>query len=154
MEDPSIRDKPDKNSGGSFSGLSLIFNSVGNKGECFYHLMPQVRSLRYHDGYGVENVAFFYSLSRFFQLTYFVKCWRTLPEFKALQWPPTSKKNHKKGGFRGKFMAILCFISLIHTTWWDDIPRLIKSSFPSTVSCVFGCIFHLGVALNTEIWGS
>ena len=33
--------------------------------------------------------------------------------------PP--KKFMKIGRFMGKFRACLCFISLIHTTWWDDI---------------------------------
>ena len=47
-----------------------------------------------------------------------------------------------KGRFMGILRAFLCFISLM------------ESSFPSTVFCVFGCIFHEGVVLDTEIWGS
>ena len=59
------------------------------------------------------------------------------------------KKNiHEKGRYMGKFRACLCFISLIHTTWWYDIPHEI-SSFPSTVFCV--CISHLGFVFDTEI---
>ena len=50
----------------------------------------------------------------------------------------------------GKFRACLFFISLIHTTWWDDIPYEISS----LASTDFGCIFHLGVVLDTDIWGS
>ena len=38
---------------------------------------------------------FFYSLSRLFPLAYSVKCWRTLHEGKAVQWPP-GKANVKK----------------------------------------------------------
>ena len=48
----------------------------------------------------------------------------------------------------GKFRACLFFITLIHTTWWDDIPYEISSFV------YFGCIFNLGAVLDTEIWGS
>ena len=79
--------------------------------------------------------AFLYSLSRLFQLAYFVKCWRTLLLVEAVQWTPTArkclKKNiHKKGRCMGKFRACLRSISLAHTTWLDDIFYEIFS-FPS-----------------------
>ena len=49
----------------------------------------------------------------------------------------------------GKLRASLRrFISLIHTTWCDDIRYEIL--FP--VNYIFGCIFHfMGVVLDTEI---
>ena len=83
---------------------------------------------------------FFYSLSRLFQLAYFVQMLANSPEAEAVQWTPTArkclKKNiHKKGRCFDKFRAFLCFISLIHTTWGYDIPYEI-SCFPSTVFCV------------------
>ena len=79
--------------------------------------------------------AFLYSLSRLFQLAYFVKCWWTLLRMKPCSEPPRQrnvlKKNiHKKGRCMGKFRACLRFISLAHTTWWDDIFYEIFS-FPS-----------------------
>ena len=36
----------------------------------------------------------------------------------------------------------------------EMISRCEISSFPSTVFCVFGCIFHLGEVLDAEIQGS
>ena len=57
-------------------------------------------------------IAFLYSLSRLFQLAYFVKCWRTLLRMKPCSEPPRQrnvlKKNiHKKGRCMGKFRACL-----------------------------------------------
>ena len=48
---------------------------------------------------------------------------------------------------------LACVLSVLFTPLGDMI-SLMKSSFPSTLFCVFGCIFHLGVVLDTEIWGS
>ena len=73
-----------------------------------------------------------------------------LLEVEAVHWPPHGKEMLrktfiKKGRCMCKFRACLYFISLIHTTWWDDLPCEI-SSFPSTVFC---SIFHLGAVLDT-----
>ena len=99
----------------------------------------------------VHVLVFFYPLSLLFQFAQFVKCSRTLPVVEAAQWPPGQRKNHKKGRFMGEFTACLCFISL---TPLGEMISLIKFSFSSTVFCVFGCIFHFGVVLDTQIWGS
>ena len=99
--------------------------------------------------------AFFYSLSGLFHLAYFVKCWRTLVRLKPCSDLPrlrNVKKNHKKGRCMGKFRDCLRFISLIHSTWWDDIPYEIL--FP--VNCILHIwlyFFHMGVVLDTGIWG-
>ena len=107
--------------------------------------------------------AFFYSLSRLFQLAYFVKCWRTLPEGWMCDPPRQgnvrNRKNiHKKGQFMGKFGGCMCFVSLIHTTWWDDIPYEIF--FP--VNCILRVIWlyfspgwrawHQNLRLVIEKW--
>ena len=100
---------------------------------------------------------FFYSLSRLFQLAYSVKCWRTLYEGKAVQWPPrkgnVKKKTFVKKGDSWANSGLPCVLSVLFTRLGEMI-SIMKSSFPSTVFCVFGCIFHLGVMLNTQIWGS
>ena len=52
----------------------------------------------------------------------------------------------------GKFRDCLRFISLIHSTWRDDIPYEIL--FP--VNCILHIwlyFFHMGVVLDTGIWG-
>ena len=56
-----------------------------------------------------------------------------------------------KGRFMGILRAYLCFISLIHATWWDDIPYGIL--FPVNSILLIGRIFHV-VVLDNEIWGS
>ena len=48
------------------------------------------------------------------------------------------------------FKACLGFISLILFTPLGEMISPEISSFPLTVFCVFDCIFHLGVALDTE----
>ena len=99
---------------------------------------------------------FFYSLSRLFQLAYSVKCWRTLHEGKAVQWPPRKgnvKKNFRKKGDSWSNSGLPCVVSVLFTPLGEMI-SIMKSSFPSTVFCVFGRIFHLVVMLNTQIWGS
>ena len=52
----------------------------------------------------------------------------------------------------GKFRDCLRFISLIHSTWRDDIPYEIL--FP--VNCILHIwlyFLHMGVVLDTGIWG-
>ena len=56
-----------------------------------------------------------------------------------------------KGRFMGILRAYLCFISLIHATWWDDIPYGIL--FPVNCILLIGRIFYV-VVLDNEIWGS
>ena len=103
--------------------------------------------------------AFFYSLSGLFHLAYFVKCWRTLVRLKPCSDLPrlgNVKKNHKKRAMHGQIQG-LRFISLIHSTWWDDIPYEIL--FP--VNCILhiwlyfshGCrAWHRNLGLMIEKW--
>ena len=52
-----------------------------------------------------------------------------------------------KGRFMGILRAYLCFISLIHATWWDEpVSRQLYFAY-------FLRIFHV-VVLDNEIWGS
>ena len=53
-----------------------------------------------------------------------------------------------KGRFMGILRAYLCFISLIHATWWDDIPYGIL--FP--VNCILRifCVFFTSSCLTTK----
>ena len=99
--------------------------------------------------------AFFYSLSGLFQLAYFVKCWRTLVRLKPCSDPPRQGNVKKKIIKKGRAWAnsgIACVLSVLFTALGEMI-SLMKSSSPSTVFCIFGCIFHMGVVLDTGIWG-
>ena len=62
------------------------------------------------------------------------------------------KKIRKKGRFISKFRAYLCLIWVLFAPLGELI-SLMESSFPSTVFCIFGCIFHFDVVLDSEIWG-
>ena len=69
---------------------------------------------------------------------------------------PTRKQNVKKKTFMIKGDAwvnseLACFLSVLFTPLGDMI-SLMKYSLSRQL--YFSCIFHLGVALDTEIWGS
>ena len=98
--------------------------------------------------------AFFYSLSRLFQLAYFVKCWRTLPEVECVtphgrEMLEIEKTSIKKGNLWAN-SGVACVLLVLFTPLGEMI-TLMKSSFPSIVFCVFGCIFHLRGVLDTKI---
>ena len=93
---------------------------------------------------------FFYSLSRLFQLAYSVKCWRTLHEGKAVQWPPrkgnVKKKHSYKRAIHGQIQAFLVFYqSYSHhlVRWyplWNPLSRQLYfaylAAFFTWVSCL------------------
>ena len=61
-----------------------------------------------------------------------------------------NKTKQKEGGeWANSGLALLIFINLFRSAWGNDIPYEI-SSFASTLLCLFGCIFHLGVVFDTE----
>ena len=73
-----------------------------------------------------------------------------------MQWPPTAKKkkNHKSRAIHGQIQGLLVFYqSYSHhlVRWyplWNPLSRQLYFAGK------FGCIFHLGVVLDIEIWGS
>ena len=60
------------------------------------------------------------------------------------------KKTLTKKGDSWANSGLACVLSILFTPL-AEIISLMKSSFPSTVFCVFGSIFHFGVVLDTEI---
>ena len=106
--------------------------------------------------------SFFNSLSRLFQLAYFVKCLRTV---EAVQWAPTARKCKKKKKFikKGDSWAnsgLPSVLSVLFTPRGGMI-SLMKSSFPSTVFCVDiwlyfslnGCrAWHRNLRLMIDKW--
>ena len=61
------------------------------------------------------------------------------------------KKSLKKGDAWAN-SGIACVSSVLFAAL-GEIISLMKSSSPSTVFCIFGCIFLMGVVLDTGIWG-
>ena len=78
-------------------------------------------------------IAFFYSLLRLFQLIYFVKCWRTLPEVEPCSDPTrqgnVKRKTSIKGGDSWANSGLACVSSVLFTPLGERI-SLMKSSFP------------------------
>ena len=73
----------------------------------------------------------------------------------ARQGNVKKKKRHsQKEGNAWANSEIACVLSVLFTPLGEMISLMKSSSFPSTVFYVFCCIFHLGVVLDTVIWGS
>ena len=107
----------------------------------------------------------FYSLSRLFQVAYFAKCLRTV---EAVQWAPTARKCKKKK--KKSFMkkgdswansGLPCGVLSVLFTPRGAMISVMKSSFPSTVFCVYiwlyfwlnGCrAWHRNLRLMIEEW--
>ena len=95
--------------------------------------------------------AFFSSLSRLFQVAYFVKCLRTV---EAVQWAPTARKCKKKKKLikKGDSWAnsgLPCGVLSVLFTPRGAIIFVVKSSFPASFpSTVFSVYIWLYFSLN------
>ena len=96
---------------------------------------------------------FFYSLSRLFQLAYFVQMLANSPEVEAVQWTPTARKCLKKTFIKkGDALAnsgLSCVLSVLFAPLGDMI-SLMKYPVSRQLyfASWFGGIFHLVVVLS------